>query len=99
MLKMLMPKKLLKPCEVKVGTYSQINEYMMIYDSPRSGSFNDLCPRSLRFNIFKLFFLKKNTRPFEAKFHIWPPWEFGMKICSNVPGHMTKMALYTRQKF
>ena len=41
------------------GTYSQINEYMMIYDNPRSRSFIDLCPRSLRFNIFKLLFLKK----------------------------------------
>ena len=57
----------------------------------RSGSFMDLCPRSLRFNIFKLLFLKKNTRPFEANFHI-QSWDVGMKICSNAPGHMTKMA-------
>ena len=21
-----------------------------------------------------------------------PPWDVGMKMCSNVPGHMTKMA-------
>ena len=35
---------------------------------------------------------KKNTRPIEAKFHNEPPWDIGMKICSNVPGHMTKMA-------
>ena len=49
------------------------------------------CPRSLRLNIFKLLFLK-NTRPLEAKFHMGPPWDVGMKICSNVPGHMTKMA-------
>ena len=33
----------------------------------------------------------KNTRPFEAKFHMEPPWDVGMKMCSNVPGHMTKM--------
>ena len=64
----------------------------MIYDNPRSGSFIDLCPRSLRFNIFKLVFPKKKTRLFEAKFHIQPPWDDGMKICSNVPGYMTKMA-------
>ena len=32
------------------------------------------------------------TRPFEVKFHMEPPWDVGMKICSNVPGHMTKMA-------
>ena len=64
-----------------VGTYSQINDYMMVYDNPRS----------LRLNIFKLHFLK-NTRPFEAKFHIRPPWDVGMKNCSNVTGDMTKMA-------
>ena len=34
----------------------------------------------------------KNTRPFEAKFHMEPPWDVGMKMCSNLPGHMTKMA-------
>ena len=26
----------IEACEVKVGTYSQINEYMTIYDNPRS---------------------------------------------------------------
>ena len=43
---------------IEAGTYSQINEYMIIYDNPRSRSFTDLCPRSLRFNIFKFPFLK-----------------------------------------
>ena len=42
--------------EVKVGTCRQINEDMTICDYSRSRSFIDLCPRSLRFNIFKLFF-------------------------------------------
>ena len=37
------------------------------------------------------FFSSKNTRPFEANFHVAPPWDVGMKICSNVPGHMAKM--------
>ena len=37
----------IEACEVKVGTYIQINEYMMIYDNPRSRSFIDHCPRSL----------------------------------------------------
>ena len=63
-----------------------------MYDNPKSRSFIDLCPRSLRFNIFKLIFLKKTTRPFEAKFHMEPPWNVGMKICSDVPDHITKMA-------
>ena len=64
----------------------------MIYDNPRSRSFTDICPRSLRFNILKLLFLKKKTRLFEAKFHMEPPWDIGMKIYSIIPGHMTKMA-------
>ena len=71
--------------------YSQINKYMMSYGNPRSRSFTDLCPRSLRFNILKLFF-SKITRPFEANFHMEPPWDVGMKMCSNVLGQMIKMA-------
>ena len=64
----------------------------MIYDNTRSMSFIDLCLRSLRFNIFKLLFLKKNTGPFEAKFHRMPPWDVGIKMHSNFPVHMSKMA-------
>ena len=37
--------------EGKFETYSQINEYMTIYDNPRSRSFIHVCPRSLRLNI------------------------------------------------
>ena len=33
----------------------------------------------------------ETTGPIEAKFHMEPPWDGGMKICSNGPGHMTKM--------
>ena len=35
---------------------------------------------------------RKNTGPIEAKFHVEPPWNGGMNICSNGPGHMTNMA-------
>ena len=42
--------------------------------------------------MFSNFFSSKNTKPFEAKFHMEPPWDVGMKIYSNVLGHMTKMA-------
>ena len=59
----------------------------MIYDHPRSGSFIGLCPKTLRFNIFELRFLK--TQSFQS---IRPPWDVGMKVCSNVLVHMTKMA-------
>ena len=48
----------------------------MIYDNPRSVSFIDLCPRSLRFNILKLLFLR-NARPIEVKFRMEPPWDGG----------------------
>ena len=32
------------------------------------------------------------TGPIEAKFHMEPPLDGGTKVCSNGPGHMTKMA-------
>ena len=34
----------------------------------------------------------ETTGPIEAKFHMEPPLEGGTKVCSNGPGHMTKMA-------
>ena len=44
-------------------------------------------------STFSNFFSsKKNAMPIEAKFHVEPPWDIGMKMYSNVPGHMTKMA-------
>ena len=63
------------------------------YEHKRSRSFIDLGPRSLRCNIFKLhFFSLETARPIETKFHADHPWDGGTKICSNGPGHMTKMA-------
>ena len=41
---------------------------------------------------FQTSFPQSNTRLFEAKFQMKPPWDLGMKICLNDPGHMTKMA-------
>ena len=43
-------------------------------------------------STFSNFFSSKNTRPIETKFHIEPPRDSGMKTCSNVLGHTTKMA-------
>ena len=34
----------------------------------------------------------ETTGPIEAKFHTEPPWDGGMKVCSNGPGHMTQLA-------
>ena len=44
--------------DIKVSRFSQLNEYMNRYEYQRSRSFIDLCPRSLRFNIFKLLLLR-----------------------------------------
>ena len=45
---------------VKVGRCSSLNEYMDLYEYQRSRSFIDLGPRPLRFNIFKLLFLRNH---------------------------------------
>ena len=34
----------------------------------------------------------ETTGPTEAKFHMELPWDGGMKVCSNGPGHMSKVA-------
>ena len=38
-------------------------------------------------NIFS-----ETTEPFEAIFHVESQWDGGMKVCSNGPGRMTKIA-------
>ena len=43
-------------CDIKVGRYSQLNEYLKLYEYQRSGSFNDLGPDHSD-SIFKLLFL------------------------------------------
>ena len=46
--------------DIKVGRCSQSDEYTKLYEYQRSRSFIDLHPRSLRFNIFKLLFLRNS---------------------------------------
>ena len=43
-------------------------------------------------STFSNIFSSETTGPIEAKFHMEPPWDGGTNICSNGPGHMTKMA-------
>ena len=43
-------------------------------------------------STFFNFFSLETARPIDDKFHVDHPWDGGMKICSNGPGHMTKMA-------
>ena len=40
-------------------------------------------------------FSSKTAWPIKAKFYVEPPWEGGMKVNINSPGHMTKMAAIT----
>ena len=58
--------------DIKVGKFIQLNEYMKLYEYQRSRPFIDLCPRSLRLNIFKLLLLR-NRRPIECNFYMEPP--------------------------
>ena len=46
--------------DIKVGRRSQLNEYINLYEHQRSRSFIDLGQMSLRFNIFKLLFLRNH---------------------------------------
>ena len=43
-------------------------------------------------STFSNIFSSATTGPIEAKCHMKPPWDGGTKVCSNGPGHMTKMA-------
>ena len=64
---------------------------MNLYEYQRSRSFIDHGPRSLRFT-FSNFFSLETARSIEAKFHVEPPLDGGVKVCSNGPGHMTNIA-------
>ena len=61
---------------------------MNLYEYQKSRSFIDLGPRSLRFT-FSNFFSLEAAWSIEARFHMEPTWDGGMKFCSNGPGHMT----------
>ena len=76
--------------DVKVDAWSSLNEYMNIYEYQRSRSFIYLGTRSPRFNIFKLLFLRNHWADWSQS--SCGQWDEGIKVCSNGPGHMTKMA-------
>ena len=58
-------------CDIKVGSCRQLHKYINLCECQRPRSFIDISPRSLRFNIFKLFSLEI-ARPIEVKFHVKP---------------------------
>ena len=43
-------------------------------------------------STFSNIFSSETAWPIKAKFYVEPPWEGGMKVYINGPGHMTKMA-------
>ena len=63
---------------------------MNLYEYQRSRSFIDLSPRTLRFNILKLLFLR-NCLADWTRLYVEPQWDVGTKVWSNGLGHMTKM--------
>ena len=72
-----LPRKTSEPCEVKVCacTGSQINEFVTIYDNPRSRSFIDVCPSLLRFTI--------NTFRFHLIISMWSNRHFNCVYKNN----------------
>ena len=64
---------------------------MNLYEYQRSRPFIDLYPRSLRFNILKLLFLKQHWVNW-SQISYWASMGYWDENCSNVPGHMAKMA-------
>ena len=75
--------------DIKVGSCSQLNEYMKLYEYQRSRSFIDFGP-NLSDSIFSNFFFSITTWLIETKCHVEPPWDGRTKVCSNGLGHMTK---------
>ena len=77
--------------DIKVGRWSQQNEYMKLYEYQRSRSFKDL-GSSHSDSIFLNFFSSIIARPIEAKFYVALSRDRKMEVTSNGLGHMTKMA-------
>ena len=43
-------------------------------------------------STFSNTIFSETAGPIEAKYNTEPPWDGGTEVCSNVSGHMTKMA-------
>ena len=41
--------------------------------------------------LLTFFIFSETTEPIELKFHMETPLDGGINVCSNGPGHMTKM--------
>ena len=72
--------------DIKVGICSELNENMNLYINGQCHSLILGC------NIFKLIFSLEIASLIEARFHMEPPWDSGIKVCVNGLGCMTMMA-------
>ena len=72
--------------DIKVGSCSQLNEYMKLYEYQRSRSFTDLSPNHSD-SLFLNFFSSITTWPIEAKLYVESLWDERMKACSNCLDH------------
>ena len=62
---------------------------LIVYQSIR-------CP-SVCLSTFSNIFSSETTGPIKLKFHMETPEDAGTKVCSNGPGHMTKMPIYGKK--
>ena len=62
---------------------------LIVYQSLRRSSVRH---PSVRPSTFSNIFSSETTGPIKLKFHMETPKDAGTKVCSNCPGHMTKMA-------
>ena len=51
-----------------------------------------VCMYVCMLSTFSNIFSSETTGPFEASFHVEPPWDGGTKVSPKGSGHMTKMA-------
>ena len=77
--------------DIKFGRSSQSNEYIKFYEYLRSKSSLTLV-QGHSHSTFSNFFSRETARAIEAKFHVDPPWNGGMKVSTNDFCHMTKIA-------
>ena len=59
-------------------------------------------PSVVRQSTISNIFSSETTEPIKLKFHMETPYDGGTKVCSNGPGHMTKMAatpIYGKKPF
>ena len=77
---------------VKVGRCSLLNEFMNQYEYQRSTCVHWPWSKVTQIQTFSNFFSLETARLIEAKFHVELPWDWGTKVYTNGPGHMTNLA-------